>query len=299
MKMSRNRVNTRTVAILGVGVIGGSLGMALREKGYTVYGYSPSNNQAALTCGAVDVLSTRLDRAVEQADILVLATPVGAYRSLLEQLQPYWQANWVLTDVGSTKQSVYEDVCSVLNHRQQQQMVYGHPIAGREQSGVEHAHSDLFQQAWVVLCEGVPSINKEAYALIEKMWADCGARCTAMELEQHDAILAQISHLPHVLAYVLVDALVRSDSSDLCFKLAAGGFADFSRIASSSPRMWTDILQANRVHISQVIKDYIQRLKQIDKMISQSESGSDRMLYEWLYSTKKRRDEWLRSKKKW
>ena len=280
---------TKTVAILGVGLIGGSLGMALRQAGYAVKGYSRNKHNQAVALGAVDSLHTQLEPTVQGADIIVLATPVGAYHRLLQDLLPLWQKNWVVTDVGSTKQSVVADVESVLTNEQCSQMVYAHPIAGREQAGVEAAQVALFRQAQVVLCWEEHTVQT-AWDIVERMWQAAGALCMRMGVLEHDSVLAKVSHLPHILAYSLVNHLAQSKDSAACFQLAAGGFTDFSRIASSSPQMWCDILHANWPLIDQALGGYIQQLQQLQQMMHE---GDEEGVHKWLTDAKQKRDTWL------
>lgn len=244
------------LVIFGVGLIGGSLARALRERpdvagAREVIGVARSANSAAravelgVTDAAVALDDDRaLAAALAGADIVLLAAPVAQTRPLMERIAPFLDAATIVTDAGSTKSDVVAAARAALGERIGQ-FVPGHPIAGRESSGVDAALADLYVGRNVVLCP-LPENAPQSVARIEAMWRATGAVVGAMSAAQHDRVLASVSHLPHVLSYALVEQILGSPDAELKFSFAAGGFRDFTRIAASSPEMWRDICLANR-----------------------------------------------------
>ena len=246
------------LALLGVGLIGGSLARALRDAGHVRevigYGRGLANLQRAVELGVVDRIETSLSAAVRDADMVVLATPVGSMADILGAIAPYLAKAAVVTDVGSVKGTIAAAARAALGEKFAG-FVPGHPIAGTERTGVEASFSSLFVGRRVVLTP-LPETRAEAVARVRAMWQAAGAEVVSMSVEHHDAVLAATSHLPHLLAYALVDMLARFDDSREIFAYAAGGFRDFTRIASSDPVMWRDISLANRDAIVNMLKKY-------------------------------------------
>jgi prephenate dehydrogenase len=246
------------LTLIGVGLIGGSLARALRDAGHVRevvgYGRGLANLQRAVELGVVDRIETSLSAAVRDADMVVLATPVGGMAEILGAIAPYLARAAVVTDVGSVKGTVAAAARIVLGEKLAG-FVPGHPIAGTERTGVEASFSSLFVGRRVVLTP-LPETSAEALARVRAMWQAAGAEVVSMSVEHHDAVLAATSHLPHLLAYALVDMLARLDDSREIFAYAAGGFRDFTRIASSDPVMWRDISIANREAIVKMLKQY-------------------------------------------
>ncbi len=242
------------LVIFGVGLIGGSLARALREHGSTgrIVGVGRHHRSVAraLELGVIDSAATlddddgALADALEGADFVLLAAPVAQTRALLERIAPLLDASTIVTDAGSTKSDVVAAARAVLGARIGQ-FVPGHPIAGRESSGVDAALPDLYVRRNVVLCP-LAENAREAVERVAAMWHACGAVVGEMTPEQHDRVFASVSHLPHVLSYALVEQILGSADAELKFSFAAGGFRDFTRIAASSPEMWRDICVANR-----------------------------------------------------
>jgi prephenate dehydrogenase len=243
------------LCIIGVGLIGGSLARALRDAGQVGeiigYGRGEDNLQAAVRLGVIDRYLTDPAEAVAGADVVVIAVPLGAIEPVLRAIIPSLPADAVITDVGSAKASVVADVERVYGVIPPY-FVPGHPIAGTEQSGVEASFATLFQDRRVILTP-LAETAAAAHHLIQQMWKFTGAEVIDMGVRHHDAVLAATSHLPHVLAYTLVDTLARLDDRAEIFRYAAGGFRDFSRIASSDPKMWHDICVANREQLLEMI----------------------------------------------
>lgn len=236
------------LAVIGVGLIGGSLARALRETGAVSEivgcGRDAGNLQRALALGVIDRHTHDPAVAVAGADLVVVATTLGATAGVLERMAPALGAGTIVTDVGSAKCEVAEAARRTLGPHLAR-FVPGHPIAGAERSGVEASVASLFARHRVIL---TPLAETEAEALVRvrAMWEATGALVSEMEPDHHDEILAATSHLPHMLAYALVDCLAGMSSAGEIFDYAAGGFRDFTRIASSSPEMWRDIALDNR-----------------------------------------------------
>lgn len=245
----------RRLCVIGVGLIGGSLIRALRQRnavGAVVgAGRSAANLQAAVRLGVVDRYDTDPANAVVDADVVVMAVPLGAIEPVLRAIVPRLAADAVVTDVGSAKGSVVADVERVYGQIPPN-FVPGHPIAGTEKSGVEASFATLFQNRRVILTP-LAETAARAHHLIKQMWQLTGAEVIDMGVRHHDAVLAATSHLPHMLAYTLVDTLARLDDRAEIFRYAAGGFRDFTRIASSDPKMWHDICVANREQLLEMI----------------------------------------------
>jgi len=280
------------LAIIGVGLIGGSLARALRAAdavGEIVgHGRHPNHLQSAVDLGVIDRGCVSVAEAAEEADLVVVATPVGAVADIFSQLLPVMSDDTVITDVGSVKQSVIADAREALADRFPQ-FVPGHPIAGTEQSGVEASFAELFEHHNVIL---TPEEDTDplATARVETMWSATGAIVQSMDVVSHDEVMAACSHAPHVLAYALVDMLVRQDNHRQVFQFAAGGFRDFTRIASSSPEMWRDISLHNRRALVNVLTDYRDNL---DELIQMIEAGDGEALRDTFYRAKHARDEYF------
>ena len=238
----------KRLCVIGVGLIGGSLARSLRAAnavGEIVgCGRGRENLEAAIRLNVIDEFTSDPVQAVAGADMVVVATTLGATAEIFSKIAPAISAATVVTDVGSAKQRVIELAFSNFGERIGQ-FVPGHPIAGTEHSGVEASFAELFQSHRVIL---TPTEQTSAAALsaVTKMWQSTGAVVCEMSAEQHDTVLAATSHLPHMLAYALVECLASMDETNDVFKYAAGGFRDFTRIASSNPQMWRDIALDNR-----------------------------------------------------
>jgi len=267
------------LAIVGIGLIGGSLARALRRADavdeIVGYGRSLSNMKLAVESGTIDRAEVSLANAVEGADLVVLATPVSAMQATFAELGPLITEDMVVTDVGSVKvpliEAAYEAFGDLFGR-----YVPGHPIAGKEYSGVRHAEESLFDNHRVILCPE-PDTDDDAVTLVREMWDVAGAEVVLMPAVKHDAILAASSHLPHVLAYNLVDNLVRRDEHKEIFKYSAGGFRDFTRIAGSDPEMWRDICLANRKAILECLQSYT---RDLDVLMRAIEAGDGDTLLE-------------------
>lgn len=236
------------LVVVGLGLIGGSFAKGLRERGLCreVVGVDldAESRRLAVQLGVVDRCESDLAAACQGADVIQLAVPILAMEKVLAQLAALDLGNAVLTDVGSAKGNVVRAARLAFSGKAVR-LVPGHPIAGSEQSGVEAANAELFRRHKVILtpCE---YSDEAALALVEGLWRELGADVEAMEVEHHDQVLAATSHLPHLLAFTLVDSLAKRSENLEIFRYAAGGFRDFTRIAGSDPVMWHDIFLANR-----------------------------------------------------
>lgn len=253
------------LAVIGLGLIGGSLARALRAAGQVsgIIGFDPDPEQRrrAVELGVVDRAEESALAAVAGADIVVLAVPVLHTAEAAQAVRAGLSASAVLTDVGSTKVSVLDDIRRVFGELPTR-FVAAHPIAGTEKSGVAASKADLFRGHRVVL---TPHAGQDADALatVRALWEAMGARVVEMDAQCHDAIFAATSHLPHVLAYAFVDMLTRLDNAADIFPNAGGGFRDFTRIASSSPEMWHDIVRANRREVAGLLEKQIGELQEL------------------------------------
>lgn len=257
------------LAIIGVGLIGGSLSLALKGKGAVneVVGYSRSEDarQQALDLGIIDKAASSLAEAVTGADMVFVAVPMGAMNSVFEGISEHLSAEAIITDGGSAKAQVVAAAKQTLGDKFKQ-FVPGHPIAGTEKSGPSAAFATLYEDHRIVLTP-VPETDSAATAKVKAMWQLTGADVFEMNVEHHDTVLAATSHLPHVLAFNLVGMLAERDDCDEVLRYAAGGFRDFSRIASSDAVMWRDICLGNQDAILGLLEHYHQGIKQIEEAI--------------------------------
>jgi prephenate dehydrogenase len=280
------------LAVIGVGLIGGSLALALREAGVVKEvvgcGRSEANLVKAVELGILDHYTHDVAEAVQGADRVLLAVPLGAMRATLEGLRDHLAPNAVVTDAGSVKGSVVADLRAVFG-RIPPFFVPGHPIAGTERSGAEAAFASLYRNRRVILTP-LPETAAAALAAVEAMWRHCGAEITHMTVAHHDEVLAATSHLPHMLAFSLVDSLARMKENDEIFRYAAGGFRDFTRIASSNPVMWRDICMANQQALGEMLTRFADELHQLASILEQGESEGLLQIFE---RAKRARDRYI------
>ncbi len=266
----------KRLSIIGVGLIGGSLARALRRMDevdeVVGCGRGVPNLEKALDMGVIDRWTLDPAEAVSGADMVVVAVPLGALKATFTALRGGLEADAVLTDVGSAKRCVVDAAREAFG-RLPERLIPGHPIAGTEKSGVEASFPSLFDGRKVILC---PQENSDRAALetVRGMWQTTGATVVDMDARHHDEVLAATSHLPHVLAYVLVDVLGRMEERREIFAYAAGGFRDFTRIASSDPGMWHDILMANQEAILPVLEHFQADLADVAAALRRTDSDS-------------------------
>lgn len=294
--MSNNeKIHINKLTIIGVGLIGGSLARALKHANAVDHvvgcGRNADSLETAVKLGVIDSYTTEPAEAVVDADVIVLATPLITTEDLIRKMHPNIKTDAIITDVGSAKGSVVAAAKNVLNDLTR--FVPGHPIAGTEKSGVEASFAELFDAHRVILTP-IKETDKEATDFITRMWQLTGADVVTMDINKHDQVLAATSHLPHMLAYALVDCLSGMDESEEIFSNAAGGFADFTRIASSSPQMWHDICYSNRESLLRVLEQFDQHLGRIKLAIENDNSAE---LLELFTRAKQQRDAFLDQRK--
>ena len=263
----------RKVAVVGVGLIGGSLAAALRRGGYAgqVVGFDRDRSalERAANLQVIDQVAESVSEATRGADLVVIAVPVKAVGSVFHDVGLALDPAAVVTDVGSTKVEVIETARHELRELFAR-FVPGHPIAGREASGVEAAAVDLFKGARVVLTP-VAETDAKAVDLVRGAWEAAGGRVTTLAAEDHDRIFAAVSHLPHLLSFALVSEIASRPEAAELFAFAAGGFRDFTRIAASSPEMWRDIALQNRAALLAELDRYGVRLAVFRSLIEKGD----------------------------
>lgn len=266
----------KQLTIFGVGLIGGSLAKSLRLNGYCdkIVGCSRSSDhlQKAVDLDVIDAFTLDPLEAVREADMVLLAVPLGAMESIMAQIAGHLLPNAVVTDAGSSKASVVAAAKRAFG-KVPDFFVPAHPIAGREKSGVDAAIADLYVDHKVILTP-LENTSPEAITRVTQMWETAGATVQSLGVEQHDLVLAATSHLPHVLAFSLVDTLSSTDYVEEIFQFAAGGFRDFSRIASGDPVMWRDICLENRSAIIDALQSFQDNLSAVRASIEQSDGES-------------------------
>ena len=267
----------QNLLLIGAGLIGGSLTLALKHAQAVAHVTGVGRNadvmRQALQLGIVDSVvlanSSEFNQAVQAADIIVLAMPVGQTRAVCAQIAPHLQAHTIITDVGSTKTSVYHDAQAALGDKIAQ-FVLAHPIAGREVNGPQAAQADLYVNKKVMLCPHATNRAADIHA-VAALWQAAGAQVFELDLHAHDAIFAAVSHLPHVLAYALMNHVADSDLSADKFAMAGAGFRDFTRIAAASPEMWRDVCLNNKEAILNELDGYLANINTIRIAIHQDD----------------------------
>jgi prephenate dehydrogenase len=262
------------LTIIGVGLIGGSLAKALRFENavghITGFGRTESSLQRAQALGVVDSWSLDLGTAVEQAEVVVIASPVNAISSTFQKLKSCLGDNAIVTDAGSVKGPIVDAAVSGLGDKIVN-FVPGHPIAGKEQSGVDAASATLFKGHRTILTP-IANTGTEAISTVKDMWETIGAEVVFMEPSVHDELLALTSHLPHALAFILVDLLSRQTNPEDSFDLSAGGFYDITRIASGDPVMWRDIFLSNQQAVLQRLTEFSTAIANLAELINDCDS---------------------------
>ncbi len=262
------------LSIIGVGLIGASLASSLRKAGecneVIGCGRGVENLRQAIDLGIIDRYYHDPAEAVKDADMVIIAVPLGSIANIFKAINKSLSPQAVITDVGSAKISVIADAKQHLTQHLAD-FVPGHPIAGSEKSGVTAANPNLFEDKRVILTT-LPETKSQATELVKSMWEIAGAKVVNMSAAHHDQVLAATSHLPHLLAYSLVNTLAKMDSKTEIFQFAAGGFRDFTRIASSDPRMWHDICLSNQEAILQMLDCFNSDLNKLINAIKQKDS---------------------------
>ena len=282
----------KTLCLIGIGLIGGSLAAALREVGAVGRVVACARRQETLDTakylGLIDEGFLDPAEAVREADMVVLAVPMGAYRGVFEALKEAWPSHAVVTDAGSTKASVLEDAAAVLG-QVPANLVPGHPVAGTERSGPAAAIPDLYRHRRVILTPA-ESTDPAAVARVQAMWEAVGAQVQQMSAAHHDEVLALTSHLPHLIAYQLIETLAELDAKREVFAYAAGGLRDLTRIASSNPQMWADIMLANQAEVLSALDLY---MKDLNSLRNDLAGGDHAALKAHFERAKTARDRWM------
>ncbi|HVL36739.1 MAG TPA: prephenate dehydrogenase/arogenate dehydrogenase family protein [Burkholderiales bacterium] len=280
------------VAVIGVGLIGGSFALALKQAGACAHvagaGRNAANLRLARERGVIDSIAADAVAAAHGADLVLLAAPVAQFPRLLRDIAPVLGPKAVVTDGGSTKRDVIAAARQALGRRLAQ-FVPAHPIAGAEKSGAQAAQADLFRGKRVILTP-LAENTESALKKVQEAWSACGARITRMDAGEHDAVLAAVSHLPHLAAFALVHDIAGRENAAQLFSFAAGGFRDFTRIASSHPEMWRDICLANRDRLLEELKAYRAALGAFGKLL---EAGDGVALERAFGEAREARNRWL------
>jgi prephenate dehydrogenase len=283
------------LVVVGVGLIGGSVAAALKRAGQVRHvvgvGRGQANLQRALDLKVIDEAVSDIAEAVRGADLVLVAVPVAQTRGVLSRLRDAIGESAIVTDAGSTKCDFIEAARLAFGERVHN-VVPGHPIAGAELTGVDAATPDLFVGKRVVLTP-LPESRAAAIEQVESMWTACGARVTRMDPEHHDRVFSSVSHLPHVLAFALVEMIAGRDNSDELFSFAASGFRDFTRIAGSSPEMWRDICLSNRDLVVADIEAFQQALSQLAGHIRAADADDVKKVFE---AARDARQRWIEKK---
>ena len=283
----------RKITIIGVGLLGGSIGLAVKRRnlvspgGVAGFVRRVASLKDCEQAGAVDYATTDLLAAVWDADLVILCTPLAQMRSRVRELLPALKRGAMVTDVGSVKAGVVRELESLVA-KAGAHFVGSHPMAGAEKTGVGAAGADLFANAVCVVTPTGRS-NSEAVQKVERFWKSLGARTLRLAPEQHDLLVSRSSHLPHVLAATLAGYVLKPTQPKHQAALCANGFRDTTRIASGSPEMWRDIALANRKNLERALEDFISDLKKFGRTLAKADAKAITSFFE---TAKARRDRW-------
>jgi prephenate dehydrogenase len=284
-------VRFQKITIVGVGLLGGSIGLAVQERRLASEVAGFVRREAGLkdceTAGAVDYATTDLLAAVSNADLVILCTPLSQMRARVGEILPALKRGAIVTDVGSAKAGVVKDVCGIIR-KAGAHFIGSHPMAGGEKTGVRAAKADLFVNA---VCVVTPTKNSNPAALrqVEQFWKSIGARTLRLAPEQHDLLVSRSSHLPHIVAAALANWVLDPARPKAQSQLCASGFRDTTRIASGSPEMWRDIALANRNNLVKSLDDFISGLQKFQNVLKKSDAKA---ISRFLETAKARRDNW-------
>ena len=270
------------IAIVGLGLIGGSLAQAVRNKKLakrvTAFGRNPERLQKAQQLGLIDGYHVGFNSGFEEVDLVVIATPVGIIVELAQAIAPHLRPGTIVTDVGSVKAAIVAALESQLPRNIK--FVGGHPIAGTENSGFEASFAELFENR---MCVVTPTVSSDQNALeqIRGLWTAAGSSVVSMDVDAHDKIFAAISHLPHMVAFSLVNAVVdMKDYAQNTLQYSAGGFRDFTRIAASDPVMWRDIALLNRDNLLETLDYFSRAIEEVKAAISARDGKKLEVLFQ-------------------
>lgn len=281
----------RKVAIVGPGLIGGSIGIGLRERDLAEevigIGRRQSSLDKAIKAGAIDDATTDVAEGCANADLVILATPIGTFETLARELAQCMKGGAILSEVGSTKQDVIKTISRELAERKDITFIPTHPMAGSEKRGPEHATSTLFENSTCIFTP-LPDTPPQHIQNLKSMWQKLGARVHTLSPEVHDELIARVSHLPHISATALMDCVAEED-----IRYAGTGFEDTTRIASGDPTIWCDICKSNAPEIISSIDRFISSLSNARELLSKGRFAD---LEEWLKEAKQKRDRSLAPK---
>lgn len=263
------------VCIVGLGLIGGSVGLAIKRSNISnqITGYARSNStlERAIELGLVDKVEDNLKDAVNDCDLVILATPLSAFKKLVEEMSPFLKKNCIITDTGSAKLSVIEDLSDILPSNVE--FVPGHPIAGTEESGPDAGFAELFDNRWCIL---TPTDDNSSHAvdLVREFWESIGSKVEIMDPLHHDKVLAITSHIPHLIAFNIVGTAnnLANVTEKEVVKYSAGGFRDFTRIAASDPKMWSDIFTYNSEAVLEMLELFSNDLAKLKSAVIKKDS---------------------------
>lgn len=284
--------------ILGIGLIGSSLARNLRQNGdvkeLAVYDANKENLIKAKTLNLADTYTQDIKEAAQDADVIIFATPVCAFKNLAELIAPHVKKRAVITDVGSVKQYSLTEIEKCLNKETGCIVVGAHPVAGTEKSGPENGFASLFKGRWCILTPDENSTS-EAISKITQMWENCGMRVDTMSPAHHDKVMAAVSHLPQLIAYSIVGTVADLEGYEHkeIIKYSAGGFRDFTRIAGSDPTMWRDIFLTNKQTVLELIQRFVEDLIALERNIRWDEGDK---LFELFKRTQKIRKDVIEAK---
>ncbi|MFC1497026.1 prephenate dehydrogenase [Verrucomicrobiota bacterium] len=272
----------KRLAIIGLGLMGGSLGLAVKKKGLaeSVCGYArrEENRRDALKQGVVDSVCDRPEDAVKDADLVIFCVPVLVIPELVKICKSSLMDKCVVTDVGSTKAHVVSEVSALLGDSAAE-FIGSHPMAGSDQNGLDAARMDLYNDAMVVITPS-GSVDAETVTKVKEFWQSLGAEVVSMDPEKHDSIIARTSHLPHLVASMLVSNLVRDNDQEIC-RFCGSGFRDTTRIAGGSEDIWHDIVKTNKFSVGRELEELGKILKRVKAMIDKDDfDGVRRFLAE-------------------
>ncbi len=274
------------VAIIGIGLIGSSLALGMAEKrlaGSIVAGdANPDHCNMAVDLGIVDEAHTHLHEAVVDADLVIIATPLGAYGQIAASIMPHLKSGAILTDVGSVKQQAIAHIAPHL--RLGIHFIPGHPIAGTEHSGPKAGFAELFNNRWCILTP-LPDTDQDALGRLKTLWKQLGSNVASMDAKHHDQVLAITSHLPHLIAYTIVGTAAELETSlqQEVIQYSASGFRDFTRIAASDPVMWRDIFLNNKEAVLEMLGRFNEDLTALQKAIRWDDAAA---LEDWFTRTR-------------
>ena len=264
------------VCIIGLGLIGGSIGLAIKRSNISnqITGYARSNStlERAIELGLVDSVKDNLKDAVNNSDLVILATPLSTFRELVEEMSPFLKKGCIITDTGSAKLTVIEDLKDILPNGVE--FVPGHPIAGTEESGPDAGFAELFDNRWCILTPTEDN-SSNAVDLVKGFWESIGSKVEIMDPMHHDKVLAITSHIPHLIAFNIVGTAnnLANVTEKEVVKYSAGGFRDFTRIAASDPKMWSDIFTYNSDAVLEMLDLFSNDLAKLKAAVIKKDSN--------------------------